>query len=104
MLQITGKCVDITTETVNPPPGATWRAFESTTIHLLSGEGRFQRVERLRVGQDFPSADLPSVDEDDVRIVVSVAGFNTKGGGGYRLTALARSTVGARALKPAANG
>lgn len=103
MLQIIGKCVDVTRERVNPPPGATWQSFESTTIHLLAGEGRFQRVERLRVGQDFPPDAIPSVDEDDVRIVVSVAGFNTKGGGGYRLTALARATAGQRALKTAAN-
>lgn len=104
MLQITGKCVDVTTSRVTPPAGATWQAFDSTTIHLLSGAGRFQKVEQLRVGSEFPADQMPTVDEDDVRLIVSVAGFNTKGGGGYRLTALSRADVaGSRALRAASN-
>jgi hypothetical protein len=97
MLQIIGKCVDVSTERREPPPGASWSAFDSTKIHLLAGEGRQTRVYDVEVGQQFPADAMPSAGEDDVRLNVTVSGFNTKNGGGYRLTAVSRQAVGLRA-------
>lgn len=81
MLRITGKVLDVTSETIQGPTGS----FVSTTIHILDGV----RVEGVRVARDFPPADLPRKDEE-VELVVSVSAWAGKSGAGYRLTALSR--------------
>lgn len=88
MLQITGKCLDVTSETVNGPSGS----FVSTTIALLVGKAS---VERVRVGRDFLPSDLPKEGED-VTLHVVVSAYAGRNGAGYRLTALSRVKGGAR--------
>jgi len=92
MLQITGKTLDVSTETVTPNGG---QPFESTTISLLTGKADIAKV---RVARDFQGA-LPK-DGDQVTLDVVVSAFATRAGAGYRLTALAR--VGASAPLAAA--
>jgi hypothetical protein len=82
MLQITGKTLDVTTETVHPPGGS---SFESTTISLLAGKAS---VERVRVGRDFEGV-LPKEGEE-VTLSVVVSAYASRNGAGYRLTALGR--------------
>lgn len=81
MLQLTGKVLDVITETVNGPNGS----FVSTTIHLLTG----LQTEAVRTGRDFPPADVPKKDED-VTLEVVVGAYAGRNGAGYRLTALRR--------------
>lgn len=87
-LVITGDCLDVTSETVNGPSGS----FISTTIHLLIGV----RTEAVRVGRDFPPADLPKKDEKNVGLGVVVSAYAGRNGAGYRLTAVERVRQGAR--------
>lgn len=89
MLQLTGKCLGIKSETV----GSGMDSFQSTTIHVLV-QGDRPKVEDVRIAREFPPADLPK-DGEDVTLEVSVSAFAFKrGGAGYSLTALRR--VGAR--------
>ena len=89
MLQITGNWLGVSTETVTPREGATWKAFERTTISLMvDGPGGRPRIEEIEVGRDLDAADLSGIEKDDsVTLSVRIAAFNTRYGGDYRLTA-----------------
>lgn len=80
-LVITGKVLDVSTETVQGGPNG---SFQSTTISVLSGKAR---LEPVRVGRDFPLANLPK-EGDETALEVVVSAYSAKGGAGYRLTAL----------------
>lgn len=83
MLTISGKVLEVKSETVNGPTGS----FVSTTISLLSGKSDVQHV---RVGRDYPAARVPKEGEDGVTLEVAVSAYATRNGAGYRLTALDR--------------
>lgn len=81
MLQLTGKCLGVTSEQVNGPSGS----FTSTTIHVLSGLDST----KVRVGRDFPPAELPREGED-VALLVVVSAYSGRNGAGVQMTALSR--------------
>ena len=97
MLQLTGKCLGVDSETVQGPSGS----FVSTTITLISGTGTQSRIEQVRVGRDFPTSQLPKEGES-VALEVVVSAYAGRNGAGYRLTALSRVASGAR-VAPVAN-
>ena len=100
MLQITGKTLDVTVETVQGTNGP----FDSTTIYLLSGEGATTEVHQVKTGFDFRTADLPKRDEK-VTLNVTVTAFPYKSGGaGFRLVAASRASVAAAAPRLAPTG
>lgn len=94
MLQLHAKCLGVTSETVQGPTGS----FVSTTIHALSG----MESMRVRVGRDFPPADLPKEGEEFALEVVVSAFKRKDGSAGSQVTALRRAS--GRRLAPAANG
>ena len=63
MLQLIGTCAGIDTEDVNPPSGD---PFVSTTIRVVSGEGR---TDYVRASRDFPDTMLPKAGEQVVLAV-----------------------------------
>lgn len=82
MLQISGKVLDVTSETVGSPGNS----FVSTTVSLLSGKAR---VEQVRLGRDFPTSQTPK-EGDECTMAVFVSAYTTRNGAGYRLTATER--------------
>ncbi|MCW2787154.1 MAG: phiB5 01 [Marmoricola sp.] len=88
MLQIQGKALDVSVEHVTP---ANMAAFDSTTVSVLTGKAE---IEKVRIAGSFDGA-LPKEGEE-VTLNVVISAFATRGGAGYRLTALSRVQVGAR--------
>lgn len=86
MLRLTGKCLEVTTDTITGGPNG---SFISTTIHVMTTTPQGPRIEAVRTGAQFPPADLPRKDED-VELDVVVSAWAGKNGAAYRLTALAR--------------
>jgi hypothetical protein len=91
MLQIVGTCASIETEKVTP---ATGDPFESTTIRVVSAEGRLSFV---RVARDFVGV-LPA-EREPVRLAVFVRPYvKADGSAGYGLTAFMRLDAPAAAV------
>jgi len=103
MLIIKGKVLDVTVETVNAKDSQYYdpnkATFDATTIHLLVGKGARTRNQQVGTAKDFPARDLPKPD-DQVELEVLVSAFNSKAGGGYRLTAVERLDKGLRVASP----
>lgn len=86
MLQLTAKCLDVSSEVVNE---GSPDAFSATTITCITGDGARTKVERVRVGRDFVQADFPKVGEEFVA-EVGIRAYAGRNGAGYSLTAWRR--------------
>jgi hypothetical protein len=97
VLQITGKCLEVVSERVEPRPGQTFEAFDSHRFMLLSGKAD---VVEVRPARAFLVADWPKEGET-VTLAVTVEAFNSKGGGGYRLQSSGRIAASVRSVPSA---
>jgi len=80
MLQVVGKVLDVSTETVN----ANGNSFESITVSVMTGKAD---IEKVRIGRDYPTMRMPR-EGDEWAANVVVSAFSRKDGAGFRVTAI----------------